>query len=216
MSLSFNNMLYIYTYLKTSNNNNNKNLILEPLCTLVKLILLSYKPDGTKISIYNNSIQFHEPSVIQGFLRIWTGDCREDLHNLYNPIIKILEYSDRENPKHIFMLKKCIEGLNIILKVYDSNTIINHTLLHYINIIDKYIDLNVLDNSLQNKTSPLIEGLKKFWNEKEIDLIYDLLNHINDKNNLEKNVYLKNIEDIITFKEKEVYDYIYKKSTTYD
>ena len=216
MSLSFNNMLYIYTYLKTTNNNNNKNLILEPLCTLVKLILLSYKPDGTKISIYNNSIQFHEPSVIQGFLRIWTGDCREDLHNLYNPIIKILEYSDRENPKHIFMLRKCIEGLNIILKVYDNNTIINHTLLHYINIIDKYIDLNVLDNSLQNKISPLIEGLKKFWNEKEIDLIYDLLNHINDKNNLEKNVYLKNIEDIITFKEKEVYDYIYKKSTTYD
>ena len=216
MSLSFNNMLYIYTYLKTTNNNNNKNLILEPLCTLVKLILLSYKPDGTKISIYNNSIQFHEPSVIQGFLRIWTGDCREDLHNLYNPIIKISEYSDRENPKHIFMLRKCIEGLNIILKVYDNNTIINHTLLHYINIIDKYIDLNVLDNSLQNKISPLIEGLKKFWNEKEIDLIYDLLNHINDKNNLEKNVYLKNIEDIITFKEKEVYDYIYKKSTTYD
>ena len=216
MSLSFNNMLYIYTYLKTTNNNNNKNLILEPLCTLVKLILLSYKPDGTKISIYNNSIQFHEPSVIQGFLRIWTGDCREDLHNLYNPIIKILEYSDRENPKHIFMLKKCIEGLNIILKVYDSNTIINHTLLHYINIIDKYIDLNVLDNSLHSKTSPLIEGLKSFWNEKEIDLIYDLLNHINDKNNLEKNVYLKNIEDIITFKEKEVYDYIYQKSTTYD
>ena len=216
MSLSFNNMLYIYTYLKTSNNNNNKNLILEPLCTLVKLILLSYKPDGTKISIYNNSIQFHEPSVIQGFLRIWTGDCREDLHNLYNPIIKILEYSDRENPKHIFMLKKCIEGLNIILKVYDSNTIINHTLLHYINIIDKYIDLNVLDNSLHSRTSPLIEGLKSFWNEKEIDLIYDLLNHINDKNNLEKNVYLKNIEDIITFKEKEVYDYIYQKSTTYD
>ena len=206
--------MHIYNYINTPTTN--KNLILEPFCTLVKLILLSYKPTGTKISIYNNSIQFHEPSVIQGFLRIWTGDCREDLHNLYNPIIKISEYSDRENPKHIFMLRKCIEGLNIILKVYDNNTIINHTLLHYINIIDKYIDLNVLDNSLQNKISPLIEGLKKFWNEKEIDLIYDLLNHINDKNNLEKNVYLKNIEDIITFKEKEVYDYIYKKSTTYD
>ena len=54
MSINLNNMLYIYTYLKTSSNNNNKNLILEPLCTIVKLILLSYKPDGTKISIYNN------------------------------------------------------------------------------------------------------------------------------------------------------------------
>ena len=52
--------------------------------------------------------------------------------------------------------------------------------------------------------------------EKEIELIYDMLEHINDKNIEEKNVYLKNIEDIITFKEKEVYEYIHKKSTTYD
>ena len=73
----------------------------------------------------------------------------------------------------------------------------------------------ILCNSLQKEDSPLIEGLKIFWNEKEIDLIYGLLNHIDDKKDLEKNVYLKNIEDIITFKEKEVYDYIYKKSTTY-
>ena len=210
----FTSAINIYSYINTPMTN--KNLILEPFCTLVKLILLSYKPSGTKISIYNNSIQFHEPSIIQGFLRIWTGDCREDLHNLYNPIIKMLEYSDINNPNHIILLKKCIDGLNIILKVYDSNTIINHTLLHYINIIEKYIDINVLDNSLKGKNSPLIDGLKIFWNEKEIDLIYDMLEHINDKNDLEKKVYLKNIEDIITFKEKEVNDYIHKKSTTYD
>lgn len=210
----FTSAINIYSYINTPITN--KNLILEPFCTLVKLILLSYKPSGTKISIYNNSIQFHEPSIIQGFLRIWTGDCREDLHNLYNPIIKMLEYSDINNPNHIILLKKCIDGLNIILKVYDSNTIINHTLLHYINIIEKYIDINVLDNSLKGKNSPLIDGLKIFWNEKEIDLIYDMLEHINDKNDLEKKVYLKNIEDIITFKEKEVNDYIHKKSTTYD
>ena len=210
----FTSAINIYSYINTPITN--KNFILEPFCTLVKLILLSYKPNGTKISIYNNSIQFHEPSIIQGFLRIWTGDCREDLHNLYNPIIKMLEYSDRSNEIHINLLKKCIDGLNIILKVYDSNTIINHTLLHYINIIKKYIDINVLDNSLKDKNSPLIEGLKIFWNEKEIELIYDMLDHINEKNDLEKKVYLKNIEDIITFKEKEVNEYIHKKSTTYD
>ena len=43
-----------------------------------------------------------------------------------------------------------------------------------------------------------------------------MLEHTNDKNELEKKVYLKNIEDIITFKEKEIYEYIHKKSTTYD
>ena len=44
-----------------------------------------------------------------------------------------------------------------------------------------------------------------------------MFTHIDEKNeNQEKNIYLKNIEDIINFKEKEVYEYISVKSTTYD
>jgi len=215
MFTNVNNYIKLYSYF-TSNMNTQKNLILEPFCCLIKIILLSYKTEGTKISIYNNSIQFHEPSIIQGFLRIWTGDCREDLHNLYNPIIKIIQYCDRENRIHICLLRKCVNGLKELSKVYDNNTIINHTLLHYINIVEKFIDVNVIDNSLE-KNSPLIEGLKKFWNEKEIELVYNMFAHIDEKNmNDEKNIYLKNIEDIINFKEKEVYEYISVKSTTYD
>jgi len=215
MFANVNNYIKVYSYF-TSNMNIHKNLILEPFCSLIKLILLSYKPEGTKISIYNNSIQFHEPSIIQGFLRIWTGDCREDLHNLYNPIIKIIQYSDRENTIHKKLLRKCSDGLKKLSKVYDNNTIINHTLLHYINIVDKFLDLGVIDNSLE-KNNPLVDGLKKFWNQKEIDLVYNMFRHIDEKNdNQEKNIYLKNIEDIINFKEKEVNEYISVKSTTYD
>lgn len=215
MFTNINNYIKVYSYF-TNNMNTQKNLILEPFCTLIKLILLSYKPKGTKISIYNNSIQFHEPSIIQGFLRIWTGDCREDLHNLYNPIIKIIQYCDRENVIHINLLRKCSDGLRELSNVYDNNTIINHTLLHYIDIVDKFIDLGVIDNSIQ-KTTPIIEGLKKFWNQKEIELVNNMFTHIDEKNeNQEKIIYLKNIEDIINFKEKEVYEYISVKSTTYD
>ena len=209
------NLLNIYTYINKTNNTS-KNLILEPFCTMIKLILLSYKDKGTKISIYNNSIQYQEPSYIQGILRIWSGDCREDLHNLYNPIIKALEYCDLNNDKHIYLLNKCIDGINNLIQNYDNNSIITHTLNHYINIIKKYINNNELDDSLK-KTTPLVEGLKIFWDEKELRLIYNMLVHIDEnKNKNEKIVYLKNIEDIITFKEKEVYDYISVKSTTYD
>ena len=66
MFTNVNNYIKVYSYF-TNNMNIQKILILEPFCTLIKLILLSYKPDGTKISIYNNTIQFHEPSIIQGF-----------------------------------------------------------------------------------------------------------------------------------------------------
>ena len=100
------------------------------------------------------------------------------------------------------MLNKCIDGINNLIQNYDNNSIITHTLNHYINIIKKYIDNNELDDSLK-KTTPLVEGLKIFWDEKELKLIYNMLVHIDEnKNKNEKIVYLKNIEDIITFKEK--------------
>ena len=217
MFTNINTYLKAYIYFQTVSKIVNKNSILEPYCTIFKLILLSYKPEGTKISIYNNSIQFHEPSVLQGIIRLWTGDCREDLHNLYNPIIKVLEYSDYSNEFHICLLNKCMEGLKKLLKVYNDNTIINHTLLHYINIIQKYIELNIIDRSLDKKQSPLINGLKDLWNNEEIKLIYNTLCHIDKQNDdNEKKMYIKNIEDIITFKEEKVNNYIEKNSTTYN
>ena len=119
MSINLNNMLYIYTYLKTSSNNNNKNLILEPLCTIVKLILLSYKPDGTKISIYNNSIQYNEPSIIQGIIRNLNGDKKDDLHNLYHPFLKSFEWYDKNNKIYKYFYEQCVIGLQLLVNVYD-------------------------------------------------------------------------------------------------
>ena len=44
-----------------------------------------------------------------------------------------------------------------------------------------------------------------------------MLNHIDSiQDSNEKNMYIKNIEDIITFKEEKVYNYIQKSSTTYN
>ena len=59
------NFLNIYTYINKTNINTSKNLILEPFL-LIKLILLSYK-DKSKISIYNNSIQYQEHPIYKSF-----------------------------------------------------------------------------------------------------------------------------------------------------
>ena len=39
--------------------------ILDPFSTIYKLALLSYKPEGSKISIYNNRIYYSEPGLLQ-------------------------------------------------------------------------------------------------------------------------------------------------------
>ena len=82
-------MYNIYEYLPKDTT---KQLLLEPLSCVLKLSLLQYKPIGTKISVSNNSINFHEPSFIQGITRSIGGDSRQDLHNICHPLMKCLEW----------------------------------------------------------------------------------------------------------------------------
>ena len=87
---NINRMYKIYEMLPSSDSS--KQLILEPLTCVLKLSLLQWKENGTKISISNNSLKYNEPSLLQGLTRKMTGDSRLDLHNICHPLIKSLEY----------------------------------------------------------------------------------------------------------------------------
>ena len=196
----YNNMITYY-----QNKNTQKNLILEPLCCILKLILLQFKEKGTKISVSDNSITFNGPSYGQGLMRSLYGDCREDLHNIYHPLLKAVEWYPID--KFTIYYEECKKGLQLLLEVYDDNTTIHHTISHYISIIEGKNDKEVTE------TNPIIDNLKDFWKSEEIKGINELLNLI--LKNIEKDVYLKCLENIIVEKEKKVNKYIQKVSTTY-
>ena len=66
------------------------------------------------------------------------------------------------------------------------------------------------------KKSPLIEELKTIWDKEEIFIVYKNLKYINEtKDENLKKTYIKNIEDILSYKEKQVEEYINSSSTTY-
>lgn len=196
----YNNMITYY-----QNKNTQKNLILEPLCCILKLILLQFKEKNTKISVSDNSITFNEPSYGQGLVRSLYGDCREDLHNIYHPLLKSVEWYPIKDFNIYY--EECKKGLQLLLKVYDDNTTIHHTISHYISIIEGKNDKEV------SETNPIIDNLKDFWKSEEINVINELLNLILE--NIEKDVYLKCLENIIEEKEKKVNEYIQKVSTSY-
>lgn len=80
------------------------------------------------------------------------------------------------------------------------------------------IDINDLSKykDYDKKESPLIEELKNIWDNDEIFIIYKNLNYINDtKDDNLKKTYIKSIEDILSYKEKQVEKYINNSSTTY-
>lgn len=197
----------------------NKNIILEPLSSIFRLILLKYKPDGTKISITNNSIKYNIPGYSQGLMRNINGDAREDLHNLYNPLMKSIEWFpiDKEDNSEMYKYyyNESIKGIKLLLKSYEKETIIHHTLNHYVKMIEDCLISKEIDK-LDIEESPLLEKMKDFWEKEEIDIIYQLFLLIDKLNGSEKEVYIKIIDDIIIMKEQKLNEYIIKSSTSYN
>jgi hypothetical protein len=202
--------------------NKSKNIILEPISCIVKLIILNYKSEGTKISIVNNSIDFYEPSQFQGVLRNINGDGREDLHNIYNPIQKCIEwYPPNEDIKYEYFYKRCNEGIQKLINSYDKDSTISRTLELYCKTLTDAIDKKDIENAIdteedEDNKSPLLDTLKDFWKKEEIELLYSLFQIIekNDDEN-EKMTYIENIVNTVQIKEKKLYDFIQQTITTY-
>ena len=124
-----------YTY---NTNEKNNSQVLDPLSCLIRLVLLNYKPSGTKLSFTNNKIIFQEPDLCQSAKRWYGGDSRHQIHNLYNPIFKINQWYDTKKEEFIYILNNAKLGLINLLKCYNNNdsNIISHSINYYIETID--------------------------------------------------------------------------------
>ena len=113
-----------------------RNVIIDPFSCLIKLSLLRFLDNGTKISIYQNSIHFNSPSYIQGFIRFIYGDNREHLHNLYLPIQKCVEWFWDDNSEDMkYMFNNSVIGLKMLKYAYTEYATIQHTIDYFIIII---------------------------------------------------------------------------------
>ena len=113
-----------------------RNVIIDPFSCLVKLSIIRYLDEGTKISIYQNRLNFNAPSYIQGIVRFMYGDNREDLHNILLPIQKCVEwYWNEKNADMIYMFNNAVLGLKFLKNSYSTYATIQHTLDYYIIIL---------------------------------------------------------------------------------
>ena len=207
---SINKMYKVYEILPISElftSQDSKQLILEPLSCVLKLSILQWKPSGTKISVSKNSLQFNEPSLIQGISRRMTGDSRQDLHNICHPIIKCLEWYPLQ--EYQFFYTQCCQGLETLKSSYDSNSIINHTLDHYIGLLGGKAYEPLED-------TPVTGGLRDMWVPKEILILKTMLEHILSlEDGSDRDMYLVVFEHLLRIKEDKVNSYIQSISTSY-
>ena len=144
-----------------------RNVIIDPFSCLVKLSLIRYLDEGTKVSIYQNRLNFNVPSYVQGIVRFMYGDNREDLHNILLPIQKCVEwYYDEKNTDMIYMFNNAVLGLKFLKHSYSTYATIQHTLDYYIIILMQKntklitkmgfnsIDIEKLTHSILDETLP--------------------------------------------------------------
>jgi len=122
---------------------------------MIRLAMLAFRDVGTKISINNNTITIIQPSIIQGTVRWTHGDTRQDLHHLLHPIVKAIELYDINLPYIFNIFKYTSIGLTKLKSSYnDDSSIICHSLIHYISIVDKALEAKItkkLDVELPKK-----------------------------------------------------------------
>ncbi len=178
--------------------NNSKQSVLGPLLTLIKICLLYFKLEGTKISFINNRIYYQYPHFLQGTLRWKNGDKRDDLSYLINPISKaILWYNNTDNNdiKNIFFYS--VKGLKCLKNTYsnrfEESNLICHSISHYINIISNSINLNTNTNINSDINTNINTNINPSnINSSNININDNLLINQKNKNKKSNNIIINN------------------------
>lgn len=215
-----------------------RNSILDPFTCIVRLAVLGFKPEGTKISVFYNRISYNEPGILQGIMRWTYGDNREDLHNLFNPIKKVIEWYNLTIPEIKGICEFAIKGLNVLMKSYKTQSIICHSLEHYATILQKALDntnknvtsedltlsknfikekskLKMLNSINDSKYSLIYSNLRELWNKREITIVYNILLEISnlEEEDYKKNPLIDSINSILSMKEYKTRRYIIENTT---
>lgn len=153
--------------------------VLDPFSTLVRIALLSYLPEGTKIGILNNSILYTPPTLIGKLLRtgmhyIGPGCSRDMMHTLRHPI----EHAVCWYPEAKELFEKAKDGLRMLRDTYSDSGNVKDALSLTIAVFDH-------PKTHIPETSETLIELRKSWSKNEISIIVFMFRQLAEKPNHE-------------------------------
>jgi hypothetical protein len=173
---------------------NNKNDILDPLSIIVKLFIYYYKPLGTKISIGNNRIYIQDSTYIQGLVRRYNGDSKNDINILLCPILyACITYLKNEEIRELYLpiFQISLQALTNMKQTY-ANTPIIYNIEHIINVVQMFVNESVPNiNNIINPDTPLFkikehiyQQMNQVWTVDRKNILFGFIKEIMDVNNL--------------------------------
>ena len=154
--------------------------LLEPFYTIIKIALLNFYPDNTKITISNNKILLRLPSVYQGILRWGYGETRSDLHYIEHSILNALQTINNKKINNIInnLIYYLYCGINKLTLCYVDDLKYKKKLQSLEKIVKTIYENNhVLIEKKSNKNFNY-KQLENFWNLSELKFIDTLFLNI--------------------------------------
>tara|TARA_Y100000591_G_C21793903_1_gene678205 strand:- start:330 stop:953 length:624 start_codon:yes stop_codon:yes gene_type:complete len=177
-------------------------MIIEPLQVLTQLAILSFLPVGTKISISNNILYLQQPTLLQGVVRWYQQDNKDDLFYLFHAIRRYYKwYKNREDEVFAQILKLAINGIKKLMETYNKvgNTTITHTLNLYKNILEQESDELFKDDS-ENSVSvdDVFENITELYDRKLLVVLYSVFQIMSEEDN-EANIkmYVQGLDNLL-------------------
>jgi len=198
----------------------NERQVLDPLTTMIKLAILAFKTEGTKLAIDSNRIYFQEPTMFQGLWRWAYGNKRYELHHLLNPIIKAVRRYDVSNPAIKLIFENAVLGIDKLKNSYNnSSSVVNHSLDLYMSIINNVLipaegnrpnSSGIFHSVQEEEESPhQISIFQNLWTDDEIGLVGNMLTQIQNAKKDAK-TYLDAVNTILVMKENRANELIHE------
>ena len=178
-------------------------MILEPLQVMIQLSLISHCPTGTKVSVSDNLLHIQQPSWIQGMVRWYQNDNKDDLYYLFHAIRRYYLWykSKKDNKIYKYILKTSINGIEKLIETYkksDRQSIL-HTLSLYKNVLS--LDNNELFKDNKKETLSMDEVFKSItciYDDKLLRVVYNTLNLLDEEKDDEyKQNYIMGLSHIL-------------------
>ena len=190
-----------------------KTMILDPLTTMFRLSMLSFKLVGTKLSVYKNTLHYVEPGAFQGVYRWTFGEGRDDLHNIYRPIQKFLTWYSRDDETIQKLISFSIKGLQQLSESYAQDSIIHHSIKLYILMLENNKPMED-EGEEKEVNNQIYDSFKGLYKKNEISLIVDMLTLVSRETESDKiNSLLSSIDTLICVKEKNIHSIVVDSAT---
>jgi len=172
--------------------------ILEPLQAMIQLSFLAFVPIGSKLSINHNILAIQQPSIVQGVIRYFNDDTKDDLYYLFNVIKRFFSYykflADSEHcPLYLLLIEFAKQGLERLINTYTSsnkNSVV-HTLKVYRLILDSPELLNnsdsfdIINIEDRNSIDNIFINITKIYTIEEFNIVYNLLLLLKTRDDIE-------------------------------